>query len=182
MNKDAFVDEYYGEMDGQPKWEVSFRRNLKDFDEEQYMSIKRLSGETHICLEVEDKWILVKALLKVVYANQNQMLPYNQAWNNKIPPKIQVFTWTTIKGKISVKYILKERGLLPKRTLEACVLCGLEWESVDHLMCRCQFSMSIWCMFLNLMGCERVFNRDVEKIISEWWGTPFTRRRRVHAG
>lgn len=111
MNKDAFVDEYYGEMDGQPKWEVSFRRNLKDFDEEQYMSIKRLSGETHICLEVEDKWILVKALLKVVYANQNQMLPYNQAWNNKIPPKIQVFTWTTIKGKISVKYILKERGL-----------------------------------------------------------------------
>lgn len=110
-------------------------------------------GEAHPCMEEEDRWIWsidssgifsVKAILRAVYANQNQVFPCTLAWNNKIPPRVQVFTWATAKGKISVKCNLKDKVLLPSGTSVVCFQYGLEEESDNHLMCcfRSSFGLS----------------------------------------
>lgn len=67
-------------------------------------------------LDKEDKWIWsndpsgvfsVKSILRTSCSiGLNPLLSSCKfAWNNKIPPRIKVFTWAALKGKISVDAI-----------------------------------------------------------------------------
>lgn len=112
---------------------------------EQLRTLERLLENNQLCRDEEDKWIWsndasgifsVKSILRTSYfAKLNQLPPCLSVWNNKVPPRIQVFMWAVLKGKISVRCNLRRRGIL-----ELCPLCGEIDKSVDHLLCRCRFT------------------------------------------
>lgn len=52
---DALVSEYYNEINGKPQWSTSFRRLLRDFEEELHRILIRLLGDIQLWLEDEDK-------------------------------------------------------------------------------------------------------------------------------
>lgn len=64
-----------------------------------------------------------------------------------------MFVWVALKGKISDRFNLRRRGILPEGASELCPLCREVDETMDHLLCRCQFIGDVWCLFLNLFGC-----------------------------
>ncbi|KAK3219665.1 hypothetical protein Dsin_013635 [Dipteronia sinensis] len=71
------------------------------------------------------------------------------------PPKVQVFGWQLVKGKVLVRNQLSRYGLDQVACLD-CPLCGSNVESVDHLFIHCQWSWNLWLKCIGwwkVVGC-----------------------------
>lgn len=140
-------------------------------------------------MEEEDRWVWaidpsdvfsVKSILRSIYSlGQEDYPPYALAWNKKVPPKIQVFLWAALRGRILIRCNLRSQCLLPEGVSELCVLCEEGEESVDHLLSACPYATGIWCLFINLTECPWAMNTTIGKTVIQWKGGPFVRRRRV---
>lgn len=140
-------------------------------------------------IEDEDKWVWsmessgsfsVKSVLRSAnVANPSAPPICNFAWNNKVPPRIQFFVWTTLKKRILVRHNLSRRGFLFEEVTTIYPLCEDEEETVDHLLCKCQFTWVVWYPFLRLFGCSRVIGSGAEDLIVAWMGGSFRSRHRV---
>ncbi|XWS10694.1 hypothetical protein CRYUN_Cryun38cG0019500 [Craigia yunnanensis] len=71
-------------------------------------------------------------------------------WMGFVPPKLEVFCWQLLRGRIAVKDQLARRGLLDWNKT-GCIFCKVDIESVGHL-----FS----CAFCGKYGCIAAFYRD----------------------
>ena len=58
-------------------------------------------------------------------------------WNNRVPPKVSVFTWEVWWGKVLIGDQLKRRGF---QLANRCPMCKEE-ENLDHLFLHCP---TIW--------------------------------------
>ena len=66
-----------------------------------------------------------------------------QVWGFKAPPKIKFFMWKAISNALAVNDCLAERGM---KCDECCQVCGLETESVNHVLFSCTFSRQVWAI------------------------------------
>lgn len=64
LNRKALVNENYNETNGVPQWSITFRRTLRDFEEDLHQTLVRLLGDTQMWPEEEDKWIWSKDPLR----------------------------------------------------------------------------------------------------------------------
>uniref|UniRef100_A0A1J3E4V1 Putative mitochondrial protein n=1 Tax=Noccaea caerulescens TaxID=107243 RepID=A0A1J3E4V1_NOCCA len=55
-----------------------------------------------------------------------------QIWSLKIDPKIQIFLWKMLCGAIPVD--------------ERCQICGVDGESINHVIFTCTFARQVWAM------------------------------------
>ncbi|KAG7576033.1 Ribonuclease H domain [Arabidopsis thaliana x Arabidopsis arenosa] len=64
-------------------------------------------------------------------------------WDTMAPSKLKVFMWKAISGAIPVADKLASRGIsLDSR----CQVCGLEGESINHLLFVCTLARQVWAM------------------------------------
>lgn len=64
-------------------------------------------------------------------------------WALLAPSKIKVFMWKAVSGALPVAEKLASRGIsLDQR----CQLCGLEGESINHLLFVCTFARQVWAL------------------------------------
>ncbi|KAJ0546413.1 putative reverse transcriptase zinc-binding domain-containing protein [Helianthus annuus] len=80
-----------------------------------------------------------KQLSKIEAAEEEETWKY---WNQWTPPKVNYFTWRVSLTRISVKQELVRRRIPLSNQL--CSRCGLQEETVDHLICGYMRSRSIW--------------------------------------
>ena len=74
---------------------------------------------------------------------------WNYNWNNTSLPKIDLFIWTLLHGKILIGENLEKRGLAgPFR----CPLCAEADETTTHMFLQCPYANSIWNVVLNRWG------------------------------
>ncbi|KAL5764296.1 hypothetical protein ACOSQ2_016890 [Xanthoceras sorbifolium] len=62
-------------------------------------------------------------------------------WKLKLPPKIHLFLWSLLHGKILTN---KHRTVRSMAVDEICPRCGVGVEDSDHLLRSCIVSMNIW--------------------------------------
>ncbi|KAK2657469.1 hypothetical protein Ddye_010521 [Dipteronia dyeriana] len=74
-------------------------------------------------------------------------------WKGLCPPKIEIFVWHLLQGRISVRGVLSKFGYAGLNL--QCPLCCANVESIDHLFLKCVWPWKLWlcCM--------------------EWWGVIF---------
>ena len=66
---------------------------------------------------------------------------WNNNWNNRTLPKIDVFIWTLIHQRLLTGENLEKRGIAgPFR----CPLCAENSESISHLFLKCPYTTLIW--------------------------------------
>ncbi|KAK2652739.1 hypothetical protein Ddye_012595 [Dipteronia dyeriana] len=88
----------------------------------------------------------------------------SQLWNNICPPKVEVFVWQLLKGRVLVKEFMYRLGCCPSNGLE-CPLCKSDTESIDHLFIRCLCSWKVWSSYMrwwNVYGC-------ITKSLKDWF-------------
>ncbi|KAJ0907899.1 putative RNA-directed DNA polymerase [Helianthus annuus] len=63
-------------------------------------------------------------------------------WNRIAPPKVNMFVWRALEGKIPTSLALMNRGVPVQNVF--CAFCGNMEESADHLLVRCIVADSVW--------------------------------------
>ncbi|KAK3206849.1 hypothetical protein Dsin_020895 [Dipteronia sinensis] len=64
-------------------------------------------------------------------------------WQGASPPKIEIFLWQLLKGKVIVRKMLQRLGLDLSASI-MCPLCDQKEETVDHIFLRCWWSWKLW--------------------------------------
>jgi hypothetical protein len=75
---------------------------------------------------------------------------FKEVWQTRVPPKIKVFLWQLIRGKLpSSEQVAKRHGPSNDR----CVLCG-EMEDCNHIFFTCPIASFIWARVRELLHCD----------------------------
>ena len=69
--------------------------------------------------------------------------PALMIWKAKMPIKIQVFAWTVAHGELNTCDMLQKR---PRSCFSPqwCVMCKVDFESIDHLFLHCSVALAMW--------------------------------------
>nr|CAD1818852.1 unnamed protein product [Ananas comosus var. bracteatus] len=109
----------------------------------------------------------------------------SKIWNLQVPLKVKVFCLIVFKKRALIADNLLKRGWIGNT---ACVLCGVEEETVDHLFTRCVFSRfllvatleyaqsrdwgddvsSVWDRWMTRIGMQSL-NTTVSGLVACWW-------------
>jgi hypothetical protein len=75
---------------------------------------------------------------------------FKDVWRMKVPPRIRVFLWQLIRGRLpSCEQVAKRHG--PSDGL--CALCG-EIEDCNHIFFSCHLARFMWAGVRELLGCN----------------------------
>jgi len=77
---------------------------------------------------------------------------FSLIWNLHIPPKVSVFFWRILRSALPTIDNLKKRSILVPNYDYMCPLCGVDEESLDHVLL---WYDAIWCIWLE---CYSWFN------------------------
>ena len=88
-------------------------------------------------------------------------------WRGLVPPRIELFTWLAILGKINSRVKLAHIGVIHQDET-TCVLCNLMAESHDHLLLHCQYSWQIWAWWLNIWSIKWTFPKSLKEAFEQW--------------
>ncbi|KAJ0555528.1 putative reverse transcriptase zinc-binding domain-containing protein [Helianthus annuus] len=111
---------------------------------QQLNSVKFKPGEDRWKWKSDDKGVFSVA------ATRNQIIKQHgigveeewKYWNKWVPPKVNYFTWRVMIERIPVKKELIRRRIPMNNQL--CSRCGIQEETVDHVICGCTSSKSVW--------------------------------------
>ena len=90
---------------------------------------------------------------------------WNYNWSNTTLPKIDLFTWTLLHGRILTGENLEKKGIAgPFR----CPLCAIAGETITHLFFTCSYAKSVWKGALNSWGGLRRMPEDIHDCLHNW--------------
>ncbi|KAK2648318.1 hypothetical protein Ddye_015807 [Dipteronia dyeriana] len=90
-------------------------------------------------------------------------------WLGFVPPKIEIFFWQLLKGRILVREVLKNFGY-PLLASTECPLLERETESMNHLFLQCTWSWKLWPEAMGWWGISSYSNNDLHGWIEGWPG------------
>lgn len=88
-------------------------------------------------------------------------------WSGLVPPRIELFTWFALLGKINSKEKLMRLNIIPPSEA-TCVLCNSMVESPDHLLLTCPFSWRICNWWLQVWGLNWIFPSSLSDAFNQW--------------
>ncbi|XP_072054910.1 uncharacterized protein [Arachis hypogaea] len=142
---------FWGKEDGQPgmalvKWEMALP--------------VRGDPWRDICqLRIKDQHARQKMIDGLAMEEQtmdDEILNYrfaNEIWKGLVPPKVELFTWFILIGRVNTKERLRRFGIIEGND-NLCVLCKKEVETVQHLFVTYEYSWQVWCVWIKEFGCE----------------------------
>ncbi|KAK2659273.1 hypothetical protein Ddye_005806 [Dipteronia dyeriana] len=81
-------------------------------------------------------------------------------WQGVSPPKIEIFLWQLLKGRVMVRKVLQRFGLDSSLSI-FCPLCDQDEESVDHISLHCRLSWKLWSQCMAWWDVESCANKAV---------------------
>lgn len=106
-----------------------------------------------ICFEEASHWIWLPAssstnlsskiysFLNSSHLNWTDWNGWSNIWKLNVTPKVKMFIWLLIHGKIKTFEFLYRMNLGPPNS---CIFCGLVLESTEHLFSKCHITARIW--------------------------------------
>ncbi|XP_020420593.1 uncharacterized protein LOC18774736 [Prunus persica] len=143
-------------LDGFPlSWDFSFRRNLNELEITEAARLLDLLEGVRVITSRLDKrrWKLDPFGLFTCHSfcshiqNRDEreiFSPYTQIWKAKTPPKVKIFVWQAVLGKLNTGDTLQRRCPYLCISPHWCALCNKAGQSVDHLLIHCPFSLKLW--------------------------------------
>ena len=179
-NKQAKVRDY-GYWDGSRWiWNFSWARSFRPRDEEEWGNLLSHLNNVYLSLDNEDSHVWhphpsgsfsVKSLT-LEFAKSAAPTPCPsirpmRIWAGLIPPRIELFLWLALLGKINSREKLLKLKIIEVHEAE-CPLCLNHIESSDHLLLLCPFSWEIWNWWLSIWDLNWVFPSNLREAFLQW--------------
>lgn len=168
---------------------ILWTRPLIDRDREGLLQLQSLLENIHITEEKDvlrwtkssDKFSSKQFLH--LYSKSNDVQAslkkgWNCLWSIKLPPKIKIFLWKLHWCIVPTRYFLSKRI---HNLSQACVWCGHETETVQHLFWDCEIALEAWDFVGNWWSNKRMFTQTrhfsliklfrcfERKLVSPYW-------------
>ncbi|XP_048494429.1 uncharacterized protein LOC125494726 [Beta vulgaris subsp. vulgaris] len=161
-------------------WNLEWRRSFRPRDEVEWSSLQVLLKSVCLSQESEDSLIwtphklgmfTVKScsleLSKPSPQLHSKVINWKRMWKGLIPPRVEVFTWLALLGKISSKMKLASMNIIPS-TEVYCIFCSEYPESSEHLLLHCAFSRDLWMWWINIWEIKWVFPQKLHEAFEQW--------------
>ncbi|KAE8704873.1 hypothetical protein F3Y22_tig00110435pilonHSYRG00103 [Hibiscus syriacus] len=145
INKSGKVKEFRVNNASGWVWDIQMRRNLADWEVEQWMQLISMLNNTSPFPTEDDCWI----------------------WLGNAPPRVELFVWQLVQHRVPVKEELAKRGVA-EIVDQRCVLCGREVESVSHLFLHCRVVWGLWSSFLKMWNVSLVTPKCTMEFLILW--------------
>uniref|UniRef100_A0A2N9FE24 Reverse transcriptase domain-containing protein n=1 Tax=Fagus sylvatica TaxID=28930 RepID=A0A2N9FE24_FAGSY len=174
--KDASIANLLSFEFGMMHWNLSFIRNVHDWELESlisfmdciYASPLKGEGEDRICWESPSHSLFaVKRYYQSLTPRPSIPFPWKSIWKAKVPPLVAFFSWIATLGKTLTIDNLRKRDFILQNW---CCMCKRNEESVDHLFLHCSVARDMWSMVLGMFGVHWVMPRSVLDLFSCWMG------------
>eukprot|EP00253_Pinus_taeda_P025799 PITA_25799 len=93
---------------------------------------------------------------------------YKPAWRTESLPKVKLFNWTLLHGKILTAENLRKKGI---QGPSICCMCRRAEESSDHLFIDCPVAKSCWNLITSPLIIEDLPNQI--SLLQKGWGKSF---------
>jgi hypothetical protein len=137
-------------------WRIRIRRSFGLAETVEWENLCRIFDLNPV-LEGEDevRWALEPSgeySTNSMYCKLSQggaIAHFKEVWRTRVPPKIRVFLWQLIRGRLPAgDQLVKRRG--PSNG--SCAFCG-EWETCDHIFFKCHIAKLMWAGIRDLLHC-----------------------------
>ncbi|KAE8671815.1 kinase-related family protein [Hibiscus syriacus] len=158
-------------------WDVKVRRNLNDWELEQWCNLVSIISSFSISIDSSDGLIwkgsgdgvyTVGSCIKSCASISEETHFWNKiVWRGLVPPRVETLVWQIVLQKIAVKSELVKRGV---QGIEdgLCPLCKMVEESSSHLFFSCSVAWSLWNKFLNFWRFSSVFSAEAKNFLLAW--------------
>ncbi|XP_016167355.1 uncharacterized protein LOC107609826 [Arachis ipaensis] len=100
-------------------------------------------------------------------------------WKGIVPPRVELFTWFVLVGRVNIKDRLCRLGILQQND-NLCVLCKKDVENIHHLFVACEFSWQVWCAWISTFGQRWTAPGNLKEHFESWRSMPVRKERRKH--
>ena len=135
------------------------RRNLKEHEETQFISLLNILNEVYIPERGEDKRVWnasndrsfsVSSFFMAISKRSRERSVVTSIWKLKAPPRVVIFGWLALRRRILTMDNLRRRDRI---VINGCPICLRDEETVDHLMLICKIAWMIWKSVIKWFGC-----------------------------
>ncbi|KAK3211546.1 hypothetical protein Dsin_016252 [Dipteronia sinensis] len=160
-------------------WDVKLRRSLFNWEIDQWNGFKLVLENIKLRNNIQDAlaWHFCpngifsvssfRRCLEESGDHMDEFFPF--IWKGICPPKIEVFTWQLLKGRLMVREVLRRFGVNGIVSVE-CPLCLAGSESIDHLFLQCTWSNKLWRLCMGVWGVHSCSNATVSEWLLGWNG------------
>ncbi|OMO91306.1 reverse transcriptase [Corchorus capsularis] len=153
-NKEARIADLRILDDSDWKWSIRLRRNLFNWEIEQWENFQECIRDIVVNENFADK-------------ADNHFDIWKLVWPDLAPPKVHVLLWQIIHGKLAVKVELAKRNIL-RQDQAFCSLCPNEHETIDHLFFNCHSSWEVWSFFCKQWNVSWASPYDAKSFTLSW--------------
>ncbi|RVW25474.1 putative ribonuclease H protein [Vitis vinifera] len=148
--KEAWLVELWDHSGDEGVWNPSFSRSFNDWEVEgverllltiRGRRLNPLLEDRMLWKETKDGIFSVKSLYSSLASRRDVQFPYSNIWSICVPTKVSFFAWEAYWGKVLTLDQLKKRG---RSLANRCFLCGMEEESIDHILIQCSKARGLW--------------------------------------
>lgn len=74
-------------------------------------------------------------------APSEAVAPFSSLWKLKAPPRVLAFVWIALGGRsLTIDNLRRGNRIL----VDACSMCLVGEETVDHLLLHCKIALMLW--------------------------------------
>ena len=161
-------------------WNFQWKRDLRPRDEAELVGLQALLHTVCLSIDNDDTFIWcqskrgefsVKSFTRELSKSLHHPDPcpanLKKLWCGLIPPRIEIFTWCALLGKINSRAKLMMLNILPPSDA-CCIFCNSCIETSDHLLLHCEFAIEIWNWWLNMWEIQWAFPGRLRDAFDQW--------------
>ncbi|XP_072056371.1 uncharacterized protein [Arachis hypogaea] len=164
-------------------WNFQWRRELFQWELELVHQLHERLRPVRMSLENEDAVVWkfdntgvfsTKSFLQIIQTEtlSEEITSYSftrAIWKGLVPPRIELFGWFVLVGRINTKERLNRLGVdIHSDTI--CVLCHKGVENIEHLFLRCEVTWQVWCYWLRFFSSVWVIPGTMRDLFGSWIG------------
>ncbi|KAK3169155.1 hypothetical protein Dsin_000059 [Dipteronia sinensis] len=174
LNKTGNIKDFGRWIEDKWTWKMQLRRQLFDWEREQWkcflafldnIAIRRLIPDTIAGSFDLSGMFTVRSFSKNLESLDSlEAMGHCDIWQDTCLPKVEVFAWSLMRGRILAKKVLTHFGFNVPSGIE-CSLCKSGVETIDHLFLSYSWT---WRPWMGCMGWWSVVCCSAASI-KAWW-------------